>query len=142
LKENKLEKLVNIKNPLDINPGSGDRVHAQILEILSRDPNVDAVVMGIVPLGPNTRTLPGEHPFSFESEDSFVHLIPPIVARSEKPIIAVVDSGELYDPMVAAMEKQGMVVFRSSDQAVSAIGRYIAGKLSAERIRLSGGWEE
>jgi hypothetical protein len=35
------------------------------------------------------------------------------------------------------MEAQGMVVFRSSDQAVAVLGRYIAGKLAAERIRFN-----
>lgn len=135
LKQNRLDLLVEVKNPLDINPGSDDRVHARIVEILSRDPNVDAVVVGIIPLGYNTRTLPGVNPYAFESGESFVRLLPPIAARSEKPIIAVVDSGKLFDPMVEALENQGMVVFRSSDQAVAALGRYIAGKLSAERIR-------
>jgi len=137
LKQNRLDMLVEVKNPLDINPGSDDRVHARIVEILSQDTHVDAVVVGIIPLGYNTRTLPGASPFSFESGESFVKRLPPIAARSEKPIVAVVDSGKLYDPMVEAMEAQGMVVFRSSDQAVAALGRYIAGKLAAERIRFN-----
>jgi acyl-CoA synthetase (NDP forming) len=137
LKQNRLDMLVEVKNPLDINPGSDDRVHARIVEILSQDTHVDAVVVGIIPLGYNTRTLPGASPFSFESGESFVKRLPPIAARSEKPIVAVVDSGKLYDPMVEAMEAQGMVVFRSSDQAVAALGRFIAGKLAAERIRLN-----
>jgi acyl-CoA synthetase (NDP forming) len=135
LKQSRLDMLVEVRNPLDINPGSDDRVHARVVEILSRDPNVDAVIVGIIPLGYNTHTLPGENPFSFESGESFVKRIPPIAARSEKPIIAVVDSGKLYDPMVDAMEHQGMAVFRSSDQAVAALGRYIAGRLAAARIR-------
>jgi acyl-CoA synthetase (NDP forming) len=136
LKQNRLDLLVEVRNPLDINPGSDDRVHARIVEILSRDPHVDAVVVGIIPLGYNTRTLPGVNPYGFESEESFVRLLPPVAARSEKPVIAVVDSGALYDPMVAALEGQGMVVFRSSDQALDALGRYIGGRLTAERIRL------
>lgn len=137
LKQNRLDLLVEVKNPLDINPGSDERVHARIVEILSQDPHVDAVVVGIIPLGYNTHTLPDPNPFSFESGESFVKLLPPIAARSEKPIIAVVDSGKRFDPMVEAMENQGMVVFRSSDQAVDALGRYIAGKLAAEQIRLN-----
>jgi acyl-CoA synthetase (NDP forming) len=135
LRQSQLDMLVEVRNPLDINPGSDDRVHARIVEILARDPNVDAVIVGIIPLGYNTRTLPGGGPFSFESGESFVTLIPPIAARSEKPIIAVVDAGGLYDPMVEAMEDQGMAVFRSSDQALAAVGRYIAGRIAAARIR-------
>jgi acyl-CoA synthetase (NDP forming) len=141
LRQNRLDLLVGVRNPLDINPGADDRVHARIVEILAQDPHVDAVVVGIIPLGYNTRTLPGVNPYAFESGESFVKLLPPIAARSEKPVIAVVDAGPLFDPMVEALEEQGMAVFRSSDQAVAALGRYIAGKLAAERIRLTGGGE-
>jgi acyl-CoA synthetase (NDP forming) len=140
LRQNRLDLLVEVRNPLDINPGADDRVHARIVEILAQDPHVDAVVVGIIPLGYNTRTLPGVNPYAFESGESFVKLLPPIAARSEKPVVAVVDAGKLFDPMVEALEGQGMAVFRSSDQAVAALGRYIAGKLAAERIRLTGGW--
>ncbi|HSB54090.1 MAG TPA: hypothetical protein VLD58_07025, partial [Gemmatimonadales bacterium] len=141
LRQNRLDLLVEVRNPLDINPGSDDRVHARIVEILAQDPHVDAVVVGIIPLGYNTRTLPGANPYAFESGESFVKLLPPIAARSEKPVVAVVDAGTLFDPMVEALEEQGMAVFRSADQAVAALGRYIAGKLAAERIRLTGGGE-
>jgi acyl-CoA synthetase (NDP forming) len=141
LRQNRLDLLVEVRNPLDINPGADDRVHARIVEILAQDPHVDAVVVGIIPLGYNTRTLPGVNPYAFESGESFVKLLPPIAARSEKPVVAVVDAGKLFDPMVEALEGQGMAVFRSSDQAVAALGRYIAGKLAAERIRLAGGGE-
>ena len=135
LRESRLDQLVNIRNPLDINPGADDRVHARVVEILSQDPHVDAVVVGLDPLSPATFTLHGNRPYSFESEDSIVRLLPPIAARSDKPIIGVVDAGKLYDPMVAALEAEGLPVFRSSDLAVAAIACYIEGRLRAERLR-------
>jgi len=135
LRESRLDQLVNIRNPLDINPGADDRVHARVVEILSRDPHVDAVVVGLDPLSPATFTLHGNRPYSFEAEDSIVRLLPPIAARSDKPIIGVVDAGKLYDPMVAALEAAGLPVIRSSDLAVAAIACYIEGRLRAERLR-------
>lgn len=51
-----LEKLVPIKNPLDINPGADDEVHAYMAELLLNDENIDAVVIGLDPLSPGSRT--------------------------------------------------------------------------------------
>jgi acyl-CoA synthetase (NDP forming) len=141
LRRKRLDALVNVGNPLDFNPGADDDVHVEVAEILTRDPNVDAIVVGIVPLGPTTRTLPGPEPFAFTSPESMVQRLPPMVARSEKPIIAVVDSGRLFDPVVAHLEAEAVPVFRSSDLALAALGRYIAGRLAAEHLRLPGGLE-
>jgi acyl-CoA synthetase (NDP forming) len=139
LKESGLDRLVDVKNPLDINPGADDRVHARIVEILSKDPNVDAVVVGLDPLSPATQTLDGDRPYSIKSENSIARLLPAIVARSDKPIIGLVDAGSLYDPLVEVLEKEGLPLFRSSDLAVAAMARYIEGRLAVERIRLREG---
>ena len=141
LRRKRLDALVNVGNPLDFNPGADDDVHIEVAEILTQDPNVDAIVVGIVPLGPTTRTLPGPSPFAFSAPESMVQRLPPLVARSEKPIIAVVDSGRLFDPVVAHLEAEAVPVFRSSDLALAALGRYIAGRLAAEHLRLRGGLE-
>jgi acyl-CoA synthetase (NDP forming) len=139
LRRKRLDTLVNVGNPLDMNPGADDDVHVEVVEILARDPNVDAIVVGIVPLGPTTRTLPGPGPYACTAPESLVQRLPHLVVQSEKPIVAVVDSGALYDPMVVSLEAAGVPVFRSSDLALAALGRYIAGRLAAEHLRLRGG---
>ncbi|MBW2368343.1 MAG: acetate--CoA ligase family protein [Deltaproteobacteria bacterium] len=136
LKEKRLDALVDIKNPLDINPGADDLAHAEIVKILSRDSGVDAVVVGLDPLSPATYTLAGEMT-SLDGEQSVVHLMPKIAHAGDKPVIGVVDGGSLYDPLVDALEEKGLPVFRSSDRAVAAIALYIEGRLAAERIRLN-----
>ncbi len=141
LRRKRLDALVNVTNPLDFNPGADDDVHVEVAEILSQDPGVDAIVVGIVPLGPTTRTLPPPSPFAFTAPESVVQRLPSLVARSAKPIIAVVDSGRLFDPIVAHLEAEAVPVFRSSDLALAALGRYIAGRLAAEHLRLRGGLE-
>ena len=141
LHRKRLDTLVNVSNPLDFNPGADDDVHVEVVEILARDPNVDAIVVGIVPLGPTTRTLPQPGPFAFAAPESMVRRLPALIGRSDKPIIAVVDSGQRFDPIVAHLESEGVAVFRSSDLALAALGRYIAGRLAAEHLRLQSGLE-
>ncbi len=122
---------------MDINPGANDKLHTTIIELLAQDPNIDGIVAGLDPLSPVTKTLPegpGVHG-SLDSEHSIVKLLPELVARLDKPVIGVVDGGKLYDPMVDALEKGGVPVFRSSDRAVAALAKYIAGRLHAANLR-------
>lgn len=135
LREKKLDSLVDIKNPMDINPGADDEAHAAIVSILSRDPGTDAVVVGLDPLSPATYTLAGDMRYALDAEDGIARLMPQIAAQSDKPVIGVVDGGALYDPLVEVLEAAGLPVFRSSDRAVAAIALYIEGRLSAARIR-------
>ena len=57
LREKRLDALVGIVNPLDINPAADDDAHARIAGILASDPGVDAVVLGLDPLSPAMHTL-------------------------------------------------------------------------------------
>ena len=57
LRDKRLDRLVSIVNPLDINPAADDEAHARIAAILAEDPGVDAVVMGLDPLSPAMHTL-------------------------------------------------------------------------------------
>lgn len=74
INEKHLDKLVTIANPLDINPGADDEVHAHMAELMLNDKGIDAVVIGLDPHSPVTHTLaetdveafrmdaPGRHP--------------------------------------------------------------------------------
>lgn len=137
LRAHRLEALVDIKNPLDINPGADDVLHARIVEILADDEGVDAVVAGLDPLSPAMRTLADNAPprYSLEDPDSIARLMPDIAGRVDKPVIGVVDAGRLYDPLVERLEQRGLPVFRSSDRAVAAMALYIEGRLHAQEIR-------
>ncbi|THB70756.1 MAG: CoA-binding protein [Desulfovibrio sp.] len=134
LKEHRLDGLVQVKNPLDINPAANDYVHAKVAELLAQDPDVDAVVIGLDPLSPATRTLP-DGGDSLEHDQSITRLMPEVFARVHKPIVGVVDGGSLYDPMVEALENHGFPVFRSSDRAVAALAKYIEARLYGRELR-------
>jgi len=136
LKEVKLDKLVGVKNPLDLTPMASEVVYEVVIQALLEDPNVDVVIGGIVPLTPLIqslleRTAPEK---SLTSEKSIVGRISRLAIQFDKPLIIVVDSGSLYDPLADAFQESGLPVFRSADQAAWVLGKYIQGRLRAQRM--------
>lgn len=138
LKAKRLDALMEIRNPMDINPGADDEAHLQCAEAMANDPNIDAVVVGLDPMSPVMRTLvenklrPG---YDLSDEQSIAQQMPKMVAALEKPLIGIVDGGELYEPLVAAMKDRGVCVFRSCGAGVKALARYTRARLRAEVIR-------
>ncbi|MBI3372668.1 MAG: CoA-binding protein [Betaproteobacteria bacterium] len=134
----RLDALVEIRNPIDINPGADDEAHLQITEAFLQDPNIDAVVVGLDPTAPSVRALqesklrPG---FDLKDPNSTVQLMPPIVERNAKPIVGVVDGGHLYDAMSGLLMDRGVCVFRNSGRGTRALVRYIEARLHADAIR-------
>ena len=132
-----LDTLVNIKNPLDINPGADDEVHVETVRLLTLDPTVDAVVVGLDPLSPAMRTLAeckvGK--YDFNDPSSIAMTLPALLRALHKPVVGVVDAGQLYDPLVDALMAKDVPVFRSSDRAVRALALYLEGRVAAERLR-------
>jgi acetate---CoA ligase (ADP-forming) len=134
----KLNALVEVRNPIDINPGADDETHLQIVQAFLQDPNIDAVVVGLDPTAPSVRALqvsrlrPG---FDISDPKSTVHLMPPLVQRNDKPVIGIVDGGQLYDAMCAALMDQGVCVFRNCARGTRALVRYIEARLYADTLR-------
>lgn len=141
LRAKRLDALVEIRNPIDINPAADDEAHLQIAEALAADPGVDAVVAGLDPTAPSVRGLvrsalrPG---FDLDDPDGTAHLMPAIVARNDKPIIGVVDGGSLYDAMAERLMDQGVCVFRDCVRGTRALVRYVEARLQADMIRRRG----
>ena len=137
LSEKRLDRLVKVSNPLDINPGADDEAHVRIVACLAADRNVDAVVVGLDPLSPVMRTLNGDDAmkFSFDDPHSIAQALPEVVVNMEKPIVGVVDGGRRYDALVDALMAGGVAIFRSSDRAVQALARYMEGRLHAEKLK-------
>jgi acyl-CoA synthetase (NDP forming) len=138
LKTKKLDALVEVRNPIDINPGADDEAHLQIVEAFLADPNIDAVVVGLDPTAPAVRALessklrPG---FDISDPQSTVHQMPPLVERNAKPVIGIVDGGQLYDAMCAGLMDRGVCVFRNCGRGTRALVRYVEARLNADAIR-------
>jgi acetate---CoA ligase (ADP-forming) len=135
----KLDALMEVRNPLDINPGADDEAHLQCVEALAADPNVDAIIVGLDPLSPMTKTLeksarPG---FDIYAEDSAVQQYPALVASIEKPVIGIVEGGKMYDAMIEKLMDQGVCIFRSCEQGMRALVKYTQARIRADEIRNS-----
>jgi acyl-CoA synthetase (NDP forming) len=136
----RLDALVEVRNPIDINPGADDEAHLQIAAAFLQDPQIDAVVIGLDPTAPSVRALvesklrPG---YDISDPKSTVHLMPPLVERHDKPLIGVIDGGRLYDAMAAGLMDQGVCVFRNCVRATHALVRYVEARLMAEELRHS-----
>jgi len=122
-----LDALVDVRNPFDITPMTNDTVYADLVAEVLADPGIDAAVIGIVPLTPALQTLPpgdGYHE-SITDPGSIAQRLPRLVAATDKPVIAVVDAGRLFDPLADALRGGGLPVFRSADRAVRALCTWI-----------------
>lgn len=115
LRDARLDAIVDVRNPLDVTPILGDEGYAETLRAVVNDPGVDLVVAGCVPLTGAMETLP---PLP---EGSVAHRVAEIARETAKPLVAVVDAGTAYAPMVALLEGEGVPVFRSADRALRAL---------------------
>ncbi|WP_432474406.1 CoA-binding protein [Amphritea sp. HPY] len=133
----RLDALMEVRNPIDINPGADDEAHVQCTQAFAEADNVDAVVVGLDPLSPMMRTLVrcSRAGFDLKDEVSVVQLLPKLVAEQDKPIIGIVDGGTLYDPMAEKLMDQGVCVFRSCGRGMQALARYTQARLYSERIQ-------
>jgi len=127
LESNGLGRIVNARNPIDLTPMANEAMYEEATRALLEADEVDAVIVGIVPLTAMLRTVPGE----LESDDALPARLSRLFAHSKKPLVAVVDSGPAYEPLVRALRRAGLPVFRSSDQAVRSLGRYVTARASA-----------
>jgi predicted CoA-binding protein len=138
LVDKKLDSLVTVRNSIDINPGADDECHLAITEAFAQDPNIDAVVVGMDPTAPSVMGLaesklrPG---WDINNPKSSLFLMPPIVERNAKPIIAIVDGGPLYDSMAGGLMDKGVCVFRNCFRGTRALARYVEARLYAQSLR-------
>lgn len=134
----KLDQLVEVRNPLDINPGADDEAHLEISEAFLQDANIDAVIVGLDPTAPSVRALeqsrlrPG---YDLSDPKSTVHLMPPLVERHDKPLIGIIDGGKLYDAMAASLMDQGVCCFRNCTRGTKALVRYFEARQYADYLK-------
>ena len=137
LKAKKLDALMEVRNPFDINPAADDEAHLLCIEAMAAEPDVDSVVAGLDPTSPVVRSLkksarPG---FDIDSPESIVQTLPGLVASCPKPIVAFIDGGPLFDPMADQLMEKSVCIFRSSERATRALVRYTEARLRAARLR-------
>ncbi len=140
LREKRLDALMEVRNPFDINPGADDEAHVSCAEAFANDPNVDAVIVGLDPLSPMTRTLEtsAREGFDIHSEESMAHTFSRLANNHDKPIIGIIEGGALYDPFATKLMDQGVCIFRSTELGVKALVKYTAARLRCDSRYLAG----
>jgi len=123
-----IDKLQDIKNPLDITPVADDAAFCACARVLIEDPGVDCAVISPVPMTPAMQTLapgPGYAESIFSPESTSSRLIG-LFRETNKPFVVNIDAGSSYDPMVFQLEDAGVPVFRRVDEAVRFLRKFIA----------------
>lgn len=138
LREKKLDALVEVRNPIDINPGADDEAHLQVVQAFLDDPGIDAVVVGLDPTAPMVRALPSSQlrpGYDLQDPKSTAQLMPILVQSNHKPVVGIVDGGPLYDAMASRLMDQGVCVFRNCARGTRALARYITARLRAKDLQ-------
>lgn len=123
-----IDRLQDIRNPIDITPVADDRTFCGVVEAMLDDENVDCAVVSPLPMSPAMQTLA---PSAYHKEDlnrdgSTGRLLTEIFHRTEKPMVVSIDSGEIYQPLVDLLEDEGIPTFRHSDDAVRFMRKYVS----------------
>ncbi len=131
LRAARVETLVDVHNPLDLTPMADDAAYEHVVRAVMDASDVDAGVVGCVPLTPAMNTLPaGErHKEDLTRAESFSSRMLRVRQTTTKPWIAVVDSGHVYDPLVAALERAQIPTFREADQALRMFNVFCGARL-------------
>ena len=121
LARHRLDALVGARNPLDLTPMAGEDAYLEAVQLLLEAEELDAVIVGVVPLTAALATGPDE----VEQARSLARRLPPLLHAADRPSAVVIDSGPLYLPLVRALRLEGIAVFSSADQATRSMGRYL-----------------
>ncbi len=116
-----ISEIVDIHNPVDITPMGSDDTYDRAFRAALEDPNVDLGIVGLVPFTVRMNSLaadPGIHGEDVTKPDSIASRYGKLMSETQKPFVAVVDTGPLYDPLVRLLEKHGIPVFRTADRAL------------------------
>ncbi len=136
LKQNRLDGFVEAKNPLDLTPAANDKLHAQAIEVLAADTQVDSLVVSYDTMCPNTedKPEPGGALGYRDSEGSFGNMLASLTARLDKPVVVFNDVGRVHDPLNAKLEQAGVPVFSNCGRAMASLSRYTAYRLHLAAI--------
>ncbi len=121
-----LGDVVYAGHPLDVSPITDDAALVACAHILLEDEQVDAALVGVVPLTGALRTLPpgAGHAEDLASPDAVAAGLGRLREECHKPWIAVVDAGSAYDPLAARLEALRIPAFRSADRALRAFATW------------------
>ena len=126
----RIDSVVDVHNPLDLTPMAGDAAYEEVVRAVLYGSNIDAAIVGCVPLTPAMNTLPAGsgHREDLSKDDSFANRVIRLKHATIKPWIAIVDAGRVYDPLVAMLETHQVPTFREADRALRLFNIFVAAR--------------
>jgi acyl-CoA synthetase (NDP forming) len=121
-----ITSVVDAHNPLDLTPIADARTVGEAAAAILGADEVDAMVLGLVPMTDTLDTLPAGpgHGEDLKRAGGLVDVIAGLWRRSRKPWVAVVDAGPLYEPLREALGRAGVPVLGTADAAARALGAW------------------
>ncbi|MCL4222395.1 MAG: indolepyruvate oxidoreductase subunit beta [Phycisphaerales bacterium] len=126
LSEQRLGGLVNARNPLDLTPMAGEDAYEAAARVMLASGEVDALLVSAVPLTPSLATTGDE----IARGRTLADVLGTLAGEFSKPIVAVVDAGAAYEGLVRKLRETSIPVFRSADEAMKALGRYLCHRVA------------
>jgi acyl-CoA synthetase (NDP forming) len=118
--------IIDVHNPVDATPITDSDSFTACVEALLDDDDVDVVVASPVPPTPFLENLPAGpgHGEDISRPTSLPSRLITLFGTASKPMVACVDSGDLYTPGVEMMQRAGVPCFRRIDRAMRALAEY------------------
>ena len=130
-REARIDSVVDVHNPIDLTPMTGDAAYEAVVRAVMDAPNVDVGIVGCVPLTAALNSLPAGHGHrdDLTRPDSIGERLARLHEEIPKAWVAVVDGGAIYDPLVSLLEGHGVPTFRTADAALRLFNIFVASRL-------------
>jgi acyl-CoA synthetase (NDP forming) len=118
--------LVDTSTPfLDVTPMADDRMYADYVEAIVRDPGVDCVFVAVVPHAVTLKTIPE----TCRDADGLANLLITLGSRHDKPLVVSVNAGRHYADFISLLEEGGLPVFTDIRSAISSLDTFVSYRL-------------
>ena len=123
----RIAEIVDVHNPVDLTPMANDEAYDDAFRLALLDSEADLGIVGIVPITGAMNSLaanPSVHSEDVLRDDSTASRYGRLFNETDKPFVAVVDAGSLYDPLCVELERRGIPVFRTADRALKMLEKW------------------
>jgi acyl-CoA synthetase (NDP forming) len=118
--------LVDTSSPfLDITPMADDRMYADFVEAVIRDPGVDCVFVAVIPHAVSLKT----DPETCRDPGGLASLLLHLEAQHDKPMVVSVNAGRHYADFVAILEEGGLPVYGDIRSAIASLDTFVSHRL-------------
>ncbi len=136
LKKSKLDGVVDLHNPVDVTGIMNDSAYAETFFTVMKDEKVNVGIISCVPVVAVLNTLipNGKHQENIYQYDSLAMRLVTLKQQINKPWVAVIDGGDMYDPMIKLLRENGIPTFRVADRAIRLLNLFCNEQLRKQSI--------